>query len=50
MTLIRAVEPNESDELIGHSALEFGRAGALAHLLSVMEARPPDERRVAVRE
>jgi hypothetical protein len=29
-TLIKAVDTNESDELIGHSALEFGRAGALA--------------------
>jgi hypothetical protein len=28
--LIRAVEMNESDELINHSALGFGRAGALA--------------------
>ena len=29
----------------GHSALEFGRAGALAALLSVMDTRPPFERR-----
>ena len=49
-TLIRAVETDASDELIGHSALEFGRAGALAAFTVVMDGRPPFERRGAVRE
>lgn len=41
---------DESDELIGHSALEFGRAGALAALTVCDGWRRPFERRGAVRE
>jgi hypothetical protein len=41
---------DEADELIGHSALEFGRVVRLPRLLSVMDARPPFERRGAVGE